>query len=43
MPYYHDLEHSRDEKRDVEMSKNHLLSARHKQASLEIKTCVKQY
>jgi len=39
MPYYHcDLEHCRDEQGDAEKMKNHILSARHKQAWLEIKT-----
>ena len=35
MPYYHcDLEHYRDEKGDAETMKNHILTARHKQAWL---------
>ena len=39
MPFYHcDLEHCRDEQGDAEMMKNHILTARHKQAWLEIKT-----
>ena len=35
-PYYHcDLEHCRDEQGDAEVMKNHMLTARHKQAWLE--------
>jgi len=38
-PYYHcDLEHCRDEQGDAEVMKNHMLTARHKQAWLEKKT-----
>ena len=38
-PYYHcNLEHCRDEQGDAETMKNHMLTARHKQAWLEKKT-----
>jgi len=38
-PYYHcSLEHCRDEQGEAEMMKNHMLTARHKQAWLEKKT-----
>jgi len=39
IPYYYcDLSHCRDEQGNAEMMKNHLLTARHKQAWLEMKT-----
>jgi len=39
LPYYHcNLEHCKDEQGDAESMKNHLLTARHKQAWLEKKT-----
>ena len=39
IPYYHcDLEHCKDEQGEAEVMKNHVLTARHKQAWLEIKT-----